>query len=306
MAYPVKEPSGNVLSRSVLYQIEPRGLGTPDCESLVSYLGRLAEAHCLAVGHLLMYVIGPVLQQNQGLKPILWLSRGASVNGVAPLARSCLDSLQILTGRPNLDCLTFLPWAGILTWPGLLRKIRAWCPRCLFAWHTQNSPLYEPLSWACSEVTMCADHQIALTVRCPHPTCQNILPAYDSFYRPGFCSECGGWLGLDSRTNVPPLSTRSVRYQMWVTSTVGQMIANANHLPETRDIVNGHLQRYLRRHTGKGNALFTVDAKTVKQWRGLSMPNLLHVCAALRRTPFELVWECVKDKRMAEEVPAGI
>src|SRR2546426_11940697 len=45
--------------RSRLYSLEPIGIGTPEVESLSSYLNRLAQAHCVTVTTLMAHELLP-------------------------------------------------------------------------------------------------------------------------------------------------------------------------------------------------------------------------------------------------------
>lgn len=47
--------------RSRLYRLEPIGIGTPEVESLSSYLNRLAQAHCVTVTTLIRHELLPRL-----------------------------------------------------------------------------------------------------------------------------------------------------------------------------------------------------------------------------------------------------
>lgn len=46
--------------RSTLYSLEPIGVGTPHCESLTSYLTRLASAHCVKLDKIIQHNIYPL------------------------------------------------------------------------------------------------------------------------------------------------------------------------------------------------------------------------------------------------------
>jgi hypothetical protein len=48
-------------SRSRLYSLEPVGIGTPETESLTSYVSRLAEAHSVRVHDLVVHEVLPFL-----------------------------------------------------------------------------------------------------------------------------------------------------------------------------------------------------------------------------------------------------
>src|SRR6266581_4452241 len=96
--------------RSTLYAPAPIGVGTPLCESLTSYLARLAEAHCVYPGVLLQQMIVPLMREleTQGSRAgeySLWRRDGSGshlINVTSPRARSALDALETLTRRTDL------------------------------------------------------------------------------------------------------------------------------------------------------------------------------------------------------------
>ncbi len=60
--WPTKIPE--IPKRSRLYNLEPIGIETWACESLTSYVARLAEAHCTTIADLFNYEISPVLNRQ--------------------------------------------------------------------------------------------------------------------------------------------------------------------------------------------------------------------------------------------------
>jgi hypothetical protein len=54
----------NLHTRSILYNIEPIGLGTGQVESLSSYLIRVAYEHNITVGHLFNKMVFPHMNKN--------------------------------------------------------------------------------------------------------------------------------------------------------------------------------------------------------------------------------------------------
>ena len=105
-------------------------------------------------------------------------------------------ALEHLTLRKDLQFLTLLPWAAVLTQQRLLRLTRAWCPDCFAEWQTERRPIYEPLLWNVSAVSLCLRHQRVLLESCPYPDCRATLPVLASHFRPGYCSKCSRWLGI--------------------------------------------------------------------------------------------------------------
>src|SRR5262245_30054680 len=91
--------------RSALYQIRPIGIGTAESECLTSYLARLANAHHLSVGDLLIRHFLPMMRDERALDDKRLKSRVlkkmCSANGESALAShlvSLTERFTLLTG----------------------------------------------------------------------------------------------------------------------------------------------------------------------------------------------------------------
>src|ERR1041385_4375542 len=93
-------------ARSRLYSLEPIGIGTPQTESLTSYISRLAAAHSvrvrdLVIGELLAH-IRPTRRadgRQANLPGAFWRSETTTLNGTRSLARRLVQGLGGGTGR---------------------------------------------------------------------------------------------------------------------------------------------------------------------------------------------------------------
>lgn len=184
---------------------EPIGMKTPHVESLTSYFTRLSWSHCLSPGRLFAAVVAPLLDKTYLSKResrAPWLSRSfrarsAAINSIGRIAVDWVTLLEKLTGRTDLQSLTFLPWAGILSQRNLLRPWRAWCAVCIHEWNTADKQLYEPLLWSVKLVSWCVVHNVPLTAKCP--SCKAVLHFLSHGGRPGYCNVCGMWLGASQQ-----------------------------------------------------------------------------------------------------------
>ncbi len=190
--------------RSRLYFLEPIGVGTPDTESLSSYLTRLAQEHCVTPKNLIMGEIAPLIigdnYQSEMLSKNVSTIFGNSdakpaINGMRDKTRSLVDALENLTLRQDLKFLSCLTWKGIIKERGLFRQNKAWCPQCFEQWRQEKMPIYEPLLWSFKDVNFCPQHHCQLCDRCPH--CDSSSKAIANSSRLGFCSRCKSWLGSD-------------------------------------------------------------------------------------------------------------
>lgn len=288
--------------RSELYALKPIGVGTPEIECLTSYITRLARAHHISTGGLLGKVLAPRLGKSA------WVRQGSprlgshfsgpgALNGVGSQASECVQALETVTQRTNLQALTFLAWAEVLPVQGLLRPTRAWCPACYHEWRTQGQIIYEPLLWTVGIVTVCVRHQRRLQVQCSARACQRSLPWLASHPRPGYCPYCQQWLG-GSKTGRPKkqeqLNEEEAAWQFWIAQAVGELLAHSASLsvPPPRDRITKTLLSCIQQVTnGKKDAfaqLLGINMGKFLTWtRGHGIPvfpELLQLCYRLGST----------------------
>lgn len=165
----------NIPERSLLYSLNPVGIGTPHVESLRGYVARLAEAHDLSVGDL----VGrePLSNARSGVyrRTTFFRSRPKShvfhaaandINGMCRRAHKWIGAFQDVTHRQDLCRLTLVALTKVIADVLLRRKRRAWCPSCYH--EDQKSGLvYERLLWAIKLVDVCPFHFRPLEEHCP-------------------------------------------------------------------------------------------------------------------------------------------
>jgi hypothetical protein len=285
--YDTWDNSSLTLSRPThLYNLAPIGIGTPMVESLTGYLVRLAEAHCVSAGVLYWKEIRPLAGKGNIFTFRLTTDEGYSthtINGLGSPAVDFVHALEMLTGRRDLRSLTMLAWANVLPRSSLLRRSRAWCECCLYAWREAEQPIYEPLLWALRGVTVCPDHQRPLRLLCQH--CQRLIGPLDSRSRSGYCSRCGQSLVPTAVALKPAAATALLNDELvwatWVASALGDLLAAGPQIlcPQTRE----HLAQTIRLcidRAASGNAsafarLLHVGRGDVNRWRkGKALPRL--------------------------------
>lgn len=229
---------------SRLYSLEPIGIGTPDCESLTSYIIRLSQAHCVTVNKLLHPNILKHFERkdlsdySQLIYRLLRSPQNSkSFNGLGLITTKLSQQLKALTLRNDLSFLTMLSWSEVTTYHQLFRGHQAWCPVCYEEWQMNKKPLYTPLLWFLHPVKICLHHCQYLLEECPH--CQKMLPIIVKQMQPGYCSQCGKWLGSSSSIKTCPQSIYedNIKWHEYVTISIGELIAAAPHLSSlpTRD-----------------------------------------------------------------------
>lgn len=215
--------------RSLLYSLEPIGVGTAFVESLSGYVARLAEAHSVSVGDL-VGVLSAVPNLKGALLPAAAKAdrRGGhgfrvcsyTVNGVTDRAITWVHALEVATSRHGLQYLTLVPFRRALP-DHLFHRYRAWCSLCYEHWRLNGQTVYEPLLWAIKTSSHCPVHQRPLRHDCPH--CGRLLNPLGVFAQPGYCERCGSWLGsLHAEWNKPQFADEE---QTWSCTQIGSLLA---------------------------------------------------------------------------------
>ncbi|MBE9127722.1 MULTISPECIES: TniQ family protein [unclassified Coleofasciculus] len=312
--------------RSRLHPLEPIGVGTPTVESLTSYVARLAAAHRVPTGIFLAQEVAPQVSryqgnQHQGLSR--WFFRvffndTGAWNGMGIMASEPVHVLEARTKQHQLRFLTLLSWANVLPSRGLLRTNKAWCPVCYDDWERCGKPIYEPLLWSLQVVTTCPFHQQVLWHQCPN--CQRLLYPLEWNSRPGFCSRCQQWLGVnsiltngDTSVDASPVEQPDWDWQIFVVYSVGKILELAPALksPPPRENLALAIDLCIQEATN-GNAkafadLMYLSASVPGEWRcGQALAQLgllLRVCWCLS-IPLEdvLTGQVVKHQPLSLKV----
>src|SRR5438045_1757703 len=97
-----------ISTRSVLYRLEPIGIGTPQVECLTSYISRVAEAHCVYPGILMRKLIVPfvrdssVYKHNWQAMDVKHGRQTGSLNGTLLQSTVALHAFEALTQQHAL------------------------------------------------------------------------------------------------------------------------------------------------------------------------------------------------------------
>jgi AraC-like DNA-binding protein len=206
------------LSPSVLYHLEPLGMGTPYIESLTSFLKRLAHLHHLTIANLVTFCSEQTSEKvmPSAIHKLFW------IDSITQSGRMWSQLLARLTGCPQVVYLTMAYWECLLNPYQLLRERQAWCPVCYAEWLNTDKPIYEPLLWRLQRVDTCPIHQRKLEDVCPG--CGQQFPSVTSNGAVGYCPRCQTWLG-DEALNNRPVTITSESYQL--SQTVGELLALA-------------------------------------------------------------------------------
>ncbi len=190
--------------RTRLFHLAPIAAGTLFAESLMGYIVRLADYHCVTPSRLIRDEIAPCMMAK-GFPKLNWrkqierlfipcspLIRGNEIRGIAD--QTILLALEELTGQNGLSQLSLLHGASMLLTGSVLRRHQAWCPICLQQWLQAGCMIYTPLIWLLKSLGECPQHrEQPLIDKCPF--CHHSFAPLAPRSSPGFCPRCNGWLG---------------------------------------------------------------------------------------------------------------
>lgn len=256
--------------RSILYSLEPIGVGTPLVESLNSYLIRLASIHKTNVWDFIHNYIAPLfflnqlpkrLSQKDAVDSVMWqLHRELDIL-MRPDAEFWLDKtkhvsqvvrvLEILTGRKDIRYLTLLPWqTWRISFNNIFNTEQPWCVACYQEWRYSNTPVYQPLLWALETVTVCPYHQRYLQLYCLY--CRLSQPFFKRHGSEGKCFYCGAWLGRF--VDLPSYSQtigQKFDLELWFAQAVGKLLAATPELDKNSLIQDTQVTSLRRKPTLK-------------------------------------------------------
>lgn len=186
-------------ARSTLFGLPPQGLETGAVEGLLSYLVRLARAHCVSPRKLVLHILGPAnLELATIFRHHSFMLQAHSVNGAGTHASLFAKTLEELTQVKGLRNLTLLPWSPIVSSRSqkLIMRNARWCAECLSSWKQEGLEIYRPLCWSIGLYRVCSNHLTPLQDRCRH--CGKPQPCLPIKPSMGTCDTCGGWLGVST------------------------------------------------------------------------------------------------------------
>jgi len=206
---------------SVLYPIAPLFVGQWNCEGLVSYLCRLANAHAVAVDDLVNRCLSPCSgYEFRRWRHFSWWNRSAAVSLFARERTERLETaLTIATGLSAVRHLSFAALLPALDLAGMATDGPRHCPECFR--ERPYPDAFRPTLWDVGVVTVCPHHAIRLV----RSTCGSQPERYLGLWWrrqvPGVCARCGS-LGLSCASIGVERATDD---EMWVTAQTGEMIA---------------------------------------------------------------------------------
>ena len=297
--------------RSCLYQLQPLHVGKPMVESLTSYIIRLSNVHSVSTGSLISKIVTECLDKeyisygsSKGLHKLY--SRTSALNGIGVMAVDWVQAIQTLTLRNELSRLTLLNWRSVFPSRKLLRQKRAWCSYCYQEWLLSGEIICEPLLWAVDSVKLCHKHGTVLVMECSH--CERELPWLDWWSKPGYCSKCKQWLGLDLRDKSKKIfRADELKWQSWATDNIGGLLSfNRQNLLSKETVaktISACIQQTTKGNVAEFARMLNLPKNTVWLWQsGRNLPTLdklMKICYLVQKPLVSFLTE----EFSAEEFP---
>lgn len=277
------------MSRNLsLISIQPIGMGTPECESLFSFLLRLAQANKITFSELIRYV-GTKAGFKTNTRGVIDGSIVRKINLGNKLVLNFIEVLEELTGLRNLSFLTVARWRPLFA-NGLLHEKRWFYPK--------SERIYEPLLYAVSPVFWTPEG-MPLEQYC-HACGESVVNAQHG-YKIGFCHKCGAELkayhtlaaGKNDKYTSAYQNFNDLEYSVWVARVVGEMIAYSGDTSKFNfsDGFKKHLDYFGISSAADASKLLKVSHISIESWiSGQSVPRFdqfLNVCYCMRVSPVE-------------------
>ncbi len=223
--------------RSVLYNLEPKGLGTVMVESFTSYLTRIANEHNTTVGYLVNKLLIPnmnreYLTRSSDFGGNRFYEGAKTLNGYMENAQEATNVLAKLTFRSDLHELTLLHWRKIFPLRGLMKTSLSWCPYCIKDWIKNRKTVYYPLIWYLKSINICDIHSCYLTNTCPF--CQKEQDILRRQSLVGFCQHC--FQRLDDESNLE-LCTQEVHgWKRFLIRSISSLLVHEKEMYSNKNL----------------------------------------------------------------------
>lgn len=178
---------------TLLYSLEPKGIGTGQCESMKSYIYRLADSHRISPAQLLNEILWDRVKKRLHLKYPknrrgIWnnswlLSTGTRTDNL-------VEVLANTTGISALMACTMQPIKNILNTRTLVSMADRYCPECINQ-HGNAYDAYGRLLWLVGSINACPIHGIRLVQQTCGAESGKRLELFRGKWLPGACMSCG-------------------------------------------------------------------------------------------------------------------
>ncbi len=284
------------LPRSRLFGLEPIGIGTPECEGLISYLVRLARAHCMTPRDLIRLEFIWRYGRQEGIRSSGFFKEySKTLNSVGEYASGFVRIAEELNGRNDLRFLTMLPWRGVIpeVGTGLLAPAPKWCRQCLAEQRDSKQERFSPLAWSLDLYRVCEAHGTGMTDRCPR--CARKQPFIPRLPMQDHCDYCGCWLGVQK--NFDEAVTPTER-EIWLAKAIGDMVSHGSYADEhvtqqrLQHILSGFVADYAEGEKRRLSRMLGLTETSMACWivkrKKPLFPQLLDVCHQFGLLPMDM------------------
>lgn len=178
----------SVPDRAALCNLPILGMGTPDVESMPSYLLRLAQHHEVTVGRIMT---GQFVTQNESCTKAKKVIHGARFKAKAykgllssKLGKKVCEALSVIVGVELVQTTLHKLQCACST-TRLIENCARWCPLCI---QSDRIP-YLRSYWGFAQVNTCAIHGVSLHIACA--SCNHAIPIFNPRAKKLECSRCG-------------------------------------------------------------------------------------------------------------------
>ena len=227
------EPSESPKCRppTLLYGLQPYGVGTGACESLRSYICRLADAHRISVYALITDVLIKLVSSNDRK----WYPGIQTLKNYLPIGGYTSKIITVLTDATSADNLvscTMIPLQGILGGNRMFAIEDRYCPICLNE-ARQRDCSYGHLAWDIACVTACFIHGVELEEsKCGAPKEVHLKQSFRKVLS-GVCPVCGS-IGYQCRREKAVIASD---VDVWKARQVAEVISC---LPDSGKLFSSH------------------------------------------------------------------
>ncbi|BDB27792.1 TniQ family protein [Cupriavidus sp. P-10] len=285
-----------------LYEIQWKGVGTSQLESLQSVFRRLAFKHRVTPGVLFNSYIKPTLQAS-GLKatgtPIALASKTFSIGADSLVLKILAERLVELTGEIVAVTASLIRLSAVLGSAGLACRAQQFCFECFAADLAGFASLKDAIEadvlfgrvlWSFKAVKACPIHGKKLGVaRCGAPG-EHWAKGPHTVQLSGVCPRCGS-IGMQCQRPKQDVATEK---EVWAASQVGALLSFVSSGGEFSALSLRHGIRQCIERAGKwdrerkNETGMTFD--TVRSWlAGRICPNLQGLLALAAHSHAELV-----------------
>lgn len=215
------------------FNLPLQGEGTAQVETASSYLGRLAQAHRVAV-NVLLRDIGQDLEVGDSLArypSAFGKIEVRSLNGLSGFSAELMPALCRLTGNDHLQTGSWLflrrQVAGMNA--GVQIGIKRWCPACYAEDLERAGECYDRLIWQVPSLTRCPLHERDLLQGCPR--CGHRVPALQRPDDRLRCRKCRA--SLVDLTPSLPMSQARVAWERWVAGQIAELFQHRTSIEQT-------------------------------------------------------------------------